>query len=237
MYPIWQHVPNDDTLNIIPGNYVFGSDDDLKELILELHEKVHDLDGDYFVVIGNGATQVLQSVMWALGQLDVDGPLRVSAPRPYYSRFPSMVKLAGAEWNQSNSNVEIVTSPNNPDGEHQIPTKGKLPIYDYSYNWPQYTDTNCYVESLDKDIMVFSLAKATGHADMRIGWALIKKTFKKAEKIKTLMETHIEYTTMGTSKQAQEAAFVVLSTVSDHYDSSLVGKKSMPPRKIFHLKC
>lgn len=224
LYPIWNHVPEEDILSIRPGDYHFGSDDDLKNLILELHFKTHDFDSsNYDVVIGNGATQVLQAALWALGEIDVEGPLRVSAVRPYYPRFPDIVKLAGGKWTTDYPNVAIVTSPNNPDGEFQDPPNVhslKHIIHDYSYNWLTYTD---FPERLNKNIMVFSLAKATGHADMRIGWALVRKSMRNSKKIKHLMETNIEYSTGGVSKQSQEAAFSVLATVSDHYEQFFSG--------------
>ena len=67
--------------------------------------------------------------------------------------------------------IEVVTSPNNPDGTLRVPVvnsgvEGKI-IYDLAYYWPQYTPIT---DQLDHDVMVFTFSKCTGHAGSRIGW-------------------------------------------------------------------
>ena len=65
--------------------------------------------------------------------------------------------------------IEVVNSPNNPDGTHREAVvnggKGKV-IYDFAYYWPQYT---AITSAADHDIMLFTLSKCTGHAGSRIG--------------------------------------------------------------------
>ena len=66
--------------------------------------------------------------------------------------------------------IEVVTSPNNPDGNMREPmvrsnVEGKL-IHDYAYYWPQYTPITY---KADQDIMIFTFSKCTGHAGSRIG--------------------------------------------------------------------
>lgn len=220
LYPIWNNVPFDEEIDHLPGDYKHGSDESLKEMIKELHEKVHGLDDDYNIVVGNGATQLIIAALACLEAADTDSGLRVVAERPYYSRIPDMVRIAGSRFTTEIPNTQIVTSPNNPTGEHQTASKLKsikYVLHDYSYNWPTYTDT---LEPLDKNIMFFSLAKTTGHADMRIGWALVKSNELAAQ-----MEAYIELSTMGVSKQSQQAAYNVLSVVSDYYVDFFKGAK------------
>lgn len=75
--------------------------------------------------------------------------------------------------------IEIVTSPNNPDGTTREAVvinspsnhhdQGKV-MYDLAYYWPQYTPIT---RAADYDIMYFTFSKSTGHAGSRIGWVLI----------------------------------------------------------------
>lgn len=73
--------------------------------------------------------------------------------------------------------IEMVTSPNNPDGLLRQPVVNKpkgTAIYDLAYYWPQYTPiTSC----LDHDMMIFTLSKCTGHAGSRIGYCFSLITY------------------------------------------------------------
>lgn len=217
LFQIWNHLPQETTMNTLPGKYQFSGTEELKKKILELHKKVHGLKEGYEVVIGNGATQILQAAIWAHGEASKDGPARVFAEAPYYPRFPTLTSFALGQWTKHND-VEIVTSPNNPTGRLQKKTKNNQTIYDFSYNWPQYTKT---LEPLNKNIMIFSLGKMSGHVDMRIGWALIKKSSTKKQ-----MESFIEYSSNGVSKQAQDAAGEIIDVVSDYHEDFFSGASS-----------
>lgn len=75
-------------------------------------------------------------------------------------------------YNEDGPYIELVTTPNNPDGVIKEPvaqgTKGML-VHDLAYYWPQYT---AITSPADHDIMLFTLSKATGHAGSRIGYVL-----------------------------------------------------------------
>lgn len=65
--------------------------------------------------------------------------------------------------------IELVTSPNNPDGyvrDSVVNKSGGVLVHDFAYYWPQYTPIT---SPADYDIMLFTLSKTTGHAGMRIG--------------------------------------------------------------------
>lgn len=69
--------------------------------------------------------------------------------------------------------IEIVTSPNNPDGvTREAMVKGGqgkgMLIHDLAYYWPHYT---AITSPLHHDIMLFTLSKCTGHAGSRIGYS------------------------------------------------------------------
>lgn len=76
-------------------------------------------------------------------------------------------------FNEEGPYIELVTSPNNPDGSIRKAVvnspsghQGKL-IHDLAYYWPQYTPIT---SPADHDIMTFTFSKSTGHAGSRIGY-------------------------------------------------------------------
>lgn len=109
--------------------------------------------------------------------------------------------------------IEIVCSPNNPDGaiRHAVldSEAGKW-VHDLAYYWPQYTPMR---GPADEDIMLFTVSKATGHAGTRIGWALVKDADVARKMVK-----FIEMNSIGVSKDSQIRAARILQVVSDGYD-------------------
>lgn len=74
-------------------------------------------------------------------------------------------------FDKSGPYIELVTSPNNPDGFTRYPVvnrSGGSLIHDLAYFWPQYTPISSPSEN---DLSLFTLSKSTGHAGMRIGLA------------------------------------------------------------------
>lgn len=78
------------------------------------------------------------------------------------------------EYDKEEEYIEVVTSPNNPDGSIRGPVvkkcggEGKL-VHDFAYYWPHYTPIT---HKADHDIMLFTFSKCTGHAGSRIGYKL-----------------------------------------------------------------
>lgn len=75
-----------------------------------------------------------------------------------------------ALYDENKPYIEVVTSPNNPDGTLRTPVvnseaEGKL-IYDLAYYWPQYTPIT---HQINQDVTLFTLSKCTGHGGSRIG--------------------------------------------------------------------
>lgn len=65
--------------------------------------------------------------------------------------------------------IELVTSPNNPDGEMReavVKRENGMLVHDLAYYWPQYTSITA---PADHDVMLFTLSKCTGHAGSRVG--------------------------------------------------------------------
>ena len=65
--------------------------------------------------------------------------------------------------------IELVTSPNNPDGQlKKAVLQGPCvkTIHDLAYYWPHYTPIPA---AADDNLMIFTLSKLTGHGGSRFG--------------------------------------------------------------------
>lgn len=186
-------------------NYQLDSgDSSLLYAIKELHDSEGNaVTGGKHIVIGNGATQIIRAVISVLGS-DV-----VYAQTPYYSRFPETAKKEGKVFNsgvflqpEGKRVLEIVTTPNNPDGLKKTPAiSSNDKMFDLCYNWSQYGNTF----KADFPIMVFSLSKATGHAGSRIGWG-----FFNSKDIADEVQKFIDIDTCGVSADSQTKALSVI---------------------------
>ncbi|XP_071711995.1 tryptophan aminotransferase-related protein 2-like [Rutidosis leptorrhynchoides] len=172
------------------------------------------------IVVGTGSSQLYQAALFALSPSDAPGPMSVVSAAPFYSSYPLMTDYLksglhkwagdGSDLNKEEPYIELVTSPNNPDGfTRQDVVKGNkgILIHDLAYYWPQYTPIS---SPADNDIMLFTVSKSTGHAGTRIGWALVKD-----RAIAKKMTTFIEINTIGVSKESQIRAAKILQAVSD----------------------
>lgn len=211
LYPFWERraIMNSDLGEHMSYGEILN---DLEKAIGDLHAKEKNVDlqsGNYHIVIGNGATQVIQAAISGLCCK------HVIATAPYFQRFPAMAAMAGASFSTEASvsaegylgyNNEIVTVPNNPDGKINLATfaMSSGTIYDVCYNWPQYMISGHPI-LMNKDILVFSLAKATGHAGTRIGWALVRDHYLAAR-----MRYFIEHQSCGVSIEAQQKAVAII---------------------------
>ncbi|KAI7751673.1 hypothetical protein M8C21_010560 [Ambrosia artemisiifolia] len=160
---------------------------ELEYYIRKLHSIVGNAvtEGRY-MVFGVGSSQLLTAALYALSSENSSSPSNVLATIPYYPMYKSQTVLFNSEnfdfrgdtnsWqsNTSTNNldvIEFVTSPNNPDGELKKPIIGGKTIYDHAYFWPHFTPIP---GPSDRDLMIFTLSKLTGHAGVRFGWAIIK---------------------------------------------------------------
>nr|AMD16119.1 tryptophan aminotransferase [Zea mays] len=179
------------------------------------------VDG-YHVLVGTGSTQLFQAVLYALSPATDGTPMNVVSPAPYYSSYPSVTnylnsalyRWAGdANTFDGDTCIELVCSPNNPDGGLRKPvikSKSSKPVYDFAYYWPQYTPIT---EAAAHDIMLFTVSKCTGHAGTRLGWALVKDT-----KVAQKMIKFIELNTIGVSKDSQLRAAKIIGAICNGYE-------------------
>ncbi|PON99016.1 Trytophan aminotransferase [Trema orientale] len=225
---------------VIKGNELMSYISDLRKPCWFLEEelentikRLHRVAGnavvdDRYVVVGTGSTQLYQAVLYALttgGTAPDQQPVPVVCAAPYYSQYADetdflrsgLYKWAGDAYafDKEGPYIEVVTSPNNPDGTTREAVvisspadQGKV-LYDLAYYWPQYTPIT---RAADYDIMYFTFSKSTGHAGSRIGWALVKD-----EEIARKMTKFIELSSIGVSKDSQLRAAKIMGVICDGY--------------------
>ncbi|XP_057948982.1 tryptophan aminotransferase-related protein 2-like isoform X7 [Malania oleifera] len=175
---------------------------ELADSIGRLHRAVGNaVTEDRHVVVGNGSLQLFQAALYALCSPGGPHPVSVVSAVPYYSSYPEVINLLQSRlykwegdahaYNEEGPYIELVTSPNNPDGFIREPVvkqgrgggpyeadAGKL-IHDLAYYWPHYSPIT---RRADYEIMLFTFSKCTGHAGSRIGYVGIGKRQRNSEK-------------------------------------------------------
>ncbi|MEQ1876593.1 MAG: aminotransferase class I/II-fold pyridoxal phosphate-dependent enzyme [Bdellovibrionia bacterium] len=189
--------------------------DTLKNSIRNIHKVYGNASCEnHFVVIGGGATQLIPATVYALRLKGYDS---VTAPIPYFPGFRNSAQLLGLHWAGKGDGagvIEFITYPNNPDGRFIDPSFSKsFKIYDLSYYWPHYTK----IEAFEGDVMIFSLAKVTGHAACRIGWALVKDP-----EMAAAMHRYVLLNSMGISLESQTVASQILNMTADDPKKSCI---------------
>ncbi|XP_065875003.1 tryptophan aminotransferase-related protein 2 [Euphorbia lathyris] len=207
------------------GNPCWFLEPEFAKQIVRLHKIVGNaVTDDRQIVVGTGSTQLYQAVLYALAPQDAEEPINVVSAAPYYSSYPAItdcLKSGLYKWggdacsfNKEGNFIELVTSPNNPDGfsrQFVLNRTGGILVHDLAYYWPQYTPIS---SPADHNIMLFTVSKSTGHAGMRIGWALVKD-----KEVAKRMIKYIELNSIGVSKDSQLRAAKVMEVVSDICES------------------
>ncbi|KAI4352767.1 hypothetical protein L6164_006988 [Bauhinia variegata] len=140
--------------------------EELKTQIRKVHAKVGNtkIDGTY-IIFGAGAIQLLHAAVHALSAHDSVSTAKFITSTPYYPGDTSKWKKDA----EDSSFIELVTSPNNPDGELRkavLQGSNAKTIHDLAYYWPHFTPVP---SPADEDLMIFTLSKLTGHAGSRFG--------------------------------------------------------------------
>ncbi|XP_023645929.1 tryptophan aminotransferase-related protein 3 isoform X2 [Capsella rubella] len=195
---------------------------ELEMIIRELHSIMGNAVTDNrFIVFGTGATQLIAASVHALSQTNSSYPSRLVTSVPYYNMYKQQAEFFNSAdlmfegdasaWKQCDNItqvIEIVTSPNNPDGKLKcavLDGPNVKTIHDCAYYWPYFSPI---IQPVDEDLSLFSLSKTTGHAGSRFGWALVKD-----EAVYKKMNTYISLSTMGVSRDTQLHALQLLKVV------------------------
>ena len=201
--PYWNKIANIDFMMARGAKDMSYQDDASEELtkeIIRLHDRIDNANTiDKYVVVGNGVRQVMLAAIRA--HAVQTGLKIVYADPPHFFLFKDMVESIGLEFCNDpdrfdpETMINIITSPSNPVGIKGPQNIANVNIWDLCYNWPQYDDVSVF---MNDDVQIFGLAKATGHASSRIGWALVKDGMTA-----WLMREFINVTTGGVSLEAQ----------------------------------
>ncbi|KAK7842225.1 l-tryptophan--pyruvate aminotransferase 1 [Quercus suber] len=161
------------------NNVCWFLEPELGAAIRRLHGVVGNaVTDDRYIVVGTGSSQLLQALLYAFTTPGGPEPVSVVSSAPYYSSYAEVVSFLRSElykwegdaykFNKKGAYIEVVNSPNNPDGTLREAVvmnltgngNGKL-IYDFAYYWPQFT---AITGAADYDNMLFTISKCTGHA-------------------------------------------------------------------------
>lgn len=206
-------------------------------------------EGSY-IVIGTGSMQLINAAVYSLSPShhDAQHAAQIVAAAPYYGAYQSQTQMFDSvdsiwdgdarSWAKRSESlnstrfVEIVASPNNPTAflqEGVLEGENVRTVYDHAYYWPHFT---AIIEPANKDVMLFTLSKLTGHAGSRLGWAIVKDydVYQK-------MLEYVSGNTMGVSHDTQLRATRLLKTVIAGYQRKLEEGKANDSRHhelIFH---
>ncbi|GAB2269795.1 hypothetical protein Dimus_004713 [Dionaea muscipula] len=216
-----------------PSKVCWFLEPQLEKEIIRLHGVVGNaVTDERYIVVGTGSTQLFQAALFALSPDDGPEPISVVSATPYYSFHRQVIdyvrtglyKWAGDadSFSKEGPYIEIVTSPNNPDGvmrQPRVNRSGGMLIHDFAYYWPQYTPIT---HAPDHDLMLFSISKSSGHAGLRLGWALVKD-----REVAKRMTKFMELSSIGVSKDSQLRGAKILQVVSDSAEQSSGVKSSL----------
>ncbi|XP_027362831.1 L-tryptophan--pyruvate aminotransferase 1-like [Abrus precatorius] len=208
-----------------PSNVCWYMLGELRDAIKRLHNVVGNaVTQDKHIVVGTGATQLFQAALFALSS-EAPQPINVVAAAPFYSEYQDEVDVLrsglyqwggdAAKYDKNEPYIEVVTSPNNPDGTIRGPVvsskaEGKL-VHDFAYYWPHYTPIT---HKADHDIMLFTFSKCTGHAGSRVGWAIVKDIG-----VAKKMTRYVQMSSIGVSKESQTRAAKIIGVLCDSYQN------------------
>ncbi|KAG5631880.1 hypothetical protein H5410_003597 [Solanum commersonii] len=95
----------------------------LEEQIKRLHSVVGNaIVDDHYIVVGTGSSQLVQDALYALSPSDQPEPISVVSYTPFYLAYPDVTLFKDGPY------IELITSPNNPDGIIREPVIGKIGV-------------------------------------------------------------------------------------------------------------
>jgi histidinol-phosphate/aromatic aminotransferase/cobyric acid decarboxylase-like protein len=185
-------------------HYFLNGYQNVEEYIRQLHHVLapHQKIEELILVLGMGATQVLHAAFYALSMYHsrhsspvsdkevLVAPLYATHQTPGYVELKTLIEInhqSRIHWIDfenyhevdSESLIECLTSPNNPNGLILRPvTKAKYHIYDRVNHWKLFMHgsfEDYQRETLENDgISVFSLSKFLSFSSSRVGYAFVK---------------------------------------------------------------
>ena len=177
------------------------------------------------IVVGIGSTELISASMYALSQSTATHTqAAVWTAKPFYSGYVEPADFYHTRdfgWHASDEPptadaarpvIELITSPNNPDGylrsPRVLPSPYRRVMMDHAYLWPHFTPITSPVSYGNDTVALFTLSKMTGHASTRIGWAVVSDPAVAAR-----MRKYVGTTTFGSPRENQLRAIAALEHV------------------------
>jgi aspartate/methionine/tyrosine aminotransferase len=227
----------------------------LEAAIRRLHALVGNavVDGSMHVVVGIGSTELINAALYALAD-DVSSPepaarqpALVWTQSPYYNGYrapPAYFRSRAFEWawdaepNASTTEpphasatrriIELVTSPNNPDGHLRVPRvhgAHTAVVMDHAYLWPHFVSVGAPAVDYRADnrtIALFTLSKISGHASTRVGWALTSSPTLAAR-----LQAFVDRMSYGSPRENQMRAITILEHIIAHDGALLTHARTL----------
>ncbi len=199
---------------VVPYNTDVTSESSFTDAVRQFHRNNGwVIPNDAIIVTGLGSTQVLMGLIQAFGSTYYSKPVT-------YPDYKMMANVMRYPW-VTDPHVEIVTSPNNPDGSIQSPsTQAEAIIWDMVYAWPWYgyNHRDIVNHSLSNDrynILVFSCSKSIGLGGARVGYGIIPSSV--VRRYPYLLDRYKDYiilSTQGVDTPGQEMASLIMKKIS-----------------------
>ncbi|KAL9241495.1 hypothetical protein vseg_015604 [Gypsophila vaccaria] len=239
-YPYWKSVDEECSVTIKASDFLSYFVNHNKDEFLyhvpgftNAIRRIHRVVGnatteDRYIIGGTGSTQLFNFLLRALSSKVYSDTTKKRVPvvcaAPYYGLFSAAVEAEKPEmyeWrgdartfkDKEGPYIEVVTTPNNPDGLPRKPVvkrEGEILIHDFAYYWPQYTPIT---SAADFDNMLFTMSKFTGHAGSRVGWAIVKD-----REIAQLVMNQVFLMTLGCCQEPQLRVIKILNFIADSYE-------------------
>lgn len=191
-------IQKDSTLYKSPGllgaDYGPHMENEVRKMIKDIGRYIPSKEDH--ILFGNGSTNLIYTIIHIFARYIGTKHVVVTEQSPYYDAHKHIAEENGCEWipsenlNRENTKqkflIEIITSPNNPDGEFRKPFKGFIPhviIADLVYDWPWTMDPKCSEKKFSNQVwmdeynikgsLIFpinSFSKSFGLAGQRCGF-------------------------------------------------------------------
>ena len=183
--------------------------EELRDVTTQLHNEVSPYGYELTrreLVFGMGATQCFHAALYALYTLH--GIKYITTQLPGYLEYKRLVDTVSphiqfvTDVNEPELTVEIVCSPNNPDGRLlRKSTDAKYVIHDNINHWPFFFERpeEYYFEDYsNQDISIYSYPKILGFSASRVGHAFVRN-----KDVAELMRKYIVYSCHGLCTEGQ----------------------------------
>lgn len=184
-----------------PGDHAYPRHGGEAETLRLLRQR-HPLS---LIVVTNGAKQAIAAALYAFKQMFEDKHDDTYAPqlcheKPYWLSYPTLAEHAGMHFGDKlifqEGFVNVVTTPNNPDGGQSFDGGERYDIWDAAYANELYGWNGVVPKAR---CTVWSAAKLFGLSGARIGWLTTQDP-----DIARLAAEYVEISTSGVSTLSQE---------------------------------